>query len=446
MNLPRLGLFTRLFALYGATLALLTFAITALFWVISEDEALRELKDRHDTIVERFTSFANGLDLANRQSVQLQIARAAEEIKGDISVQYAGERQSTSPTLPSVESLTPLAVEVGQLHYAKYAGDYYLMYSLNLENASTDVSLIVTSAPVNRLVYAKPWVYWPWLLILLTVTSSYLILRRWFRPVANAVTTLRKIREGDLQARIHSHPSNELAELTRGINQMAAEVDKMVTSKNQLLLATSHELRTPLARMRVSLALLEDSERARELQRDVQKMSDLIEQLLEGERLQSGEYGLHFSRVYLPMFIAEVMREEQTFQQVLLVTAVPEIAIQLDVGRIKFLLRNLLTNAIKHNPAETDISLNVSVIDEFVEFKVCDQGAGISEEALSHLFEPFYRCENVFSDGNEGTGLGLYLCSQIAEAHGGILEVSSTLGEGTCFKALILQNDQKRKI
>lgn len=422
MKKPRLGLFSRFFLLFGVTTILLGFCIAAGMITFSEDKARSMITERHDSLVSMLST------IEDRTFAKKDLEKYAEQVKGQVLIRVNGERNTTWQDFPSVEALLEEAEQYDQLYFAKHESRYYLLYQL------PNGWVAVTSNPFNFIIF--PWwaVYWPWLLGLGIITASYLILRRWLRPVVNAVQSVKQISTGDFTEQIEQHPKNELADLTRGINQMATELKNMFDAKNELLLAISHELRTPLARMRISLALIEGETQAKQdIASDLSQMDKLIEQLLEGERLEQGHKALNLTSVYLPMLIDDVLSETDLMRNITLVGKVPEVAVSVDVGRVKFLLRNLLLNALKHNTADVTIRLTATTMSDVIEVSVEDSGQGIPSSAIEHLFEPFYRVENVKHRDTKGTGLGLYLCKKIAEAHGGELTVISESGKGCRF-------------
>ncbi|MDF2180283.1 ATP-binding protein [Aliiglaciecola sp. CAU 1673] len=425
MKLPKLGLFARLFFLFGLTTILLGMCFAAAKAVFSEDKAKALVEERQDKLVKMLVRIEE--KSANPEDVE----KVADEIKGDILIAHGNERFSTDADFPDLSELLsraePVGKPIGELYFVKHSSGYYLLHQ------SDKGWVAITSNPLNYAIY--PWwaVYWPWIAMLLVIACSYLILRRLMAPIFAAVNSVRAISTGDFSRKIARHPRNELAELTRGINQMSDELKAMFDAKNELLLAISHELRTPLARMKISLAMLESDEAAKEIERDLHQMDVLIGQLLEGERLEAGHKALHLKTLYLPSLIEEILAEPQLDGRIQLTASVPELALPLDAGRIKFLLRNLLLNSLKHNPEGTTVSLQVSEQGEQIELVVEDKGKGIPKEALPRLFEPFFCVENSSHRGTKGTGLGLYLCRKIALAHGGDLAVQSELGKGSRF-------------
>jgi len=427
--LIKLGLFSRFFALFGITTILLGICIALGANMFSERSAKNMVEERHDNLVKLLTKIHTKGDSLK------QLNKYAGDIKGDILRIQNDQRLVTNEKFPTIKTLLEDAEAIGQFNFAKYKGNYYLM--LKTENG-----WLVATSNVLSFVIAPWWaVLWPWFAIVFLLALSYFVLRRLLSPIFVAVNSVKAISEGNFEHTITKHPKNELAELTRGVNKMAAELKSMFDAKNELLLAISHELRTPLARMQISLAMMEKTNESNEIKSDLKHMDLLIGQLLEGERLESGHKSLHLNTIYLPILTEEILTEESLNGVVTLVNPAPEIAVVVDVGRIKFLLRNLLLNSLKHNDENVCVSLAFEQHNNMLTIAVKDTGSGIPEHALPQLFDPFYCVDNTTNRGVKGTGLGLYLCKKIAQAHGGELVVESQLGEGSCFTFSLPIND-----
>ncbi|BBN82569.1 hypothetical protein PA25_25540 [Pseudoalteromonas sp. A25] len=425
MNFPKFGLFSRFFALFGASTILLGLCFVAAYFVMSEEQALRQLDLRYKAMQAFFKS------IESTSPQHYQIHQYAEQIKGDIAIERQGQRFSNITDFPSIATLLEHASPFKAVFYAKYHSKYYLLYQL------PDGWVAITSTPFNLLVYSKWVVYWPWLLAITILCASYGILRYWLTPLMDMFSVVKQVSKGDFTQSIERIPNNEFAELIQGVNKMIADLNTMFEAKNELLLAVSHELRTPLAHMQVSLAMSHKDKHIEKVTQDIQHMEQLIEQLVEGERLRSGHQALHLTNNYLPALIDEILAESISFQRIRRVGEVPDVVLRVDVGRFKFLIRNLLNNALKHNNNDVECWLEVTADDNNLTLVVADQGRGISKAALSHLFEPFYRVSKVAYRDAKGIGLGLCLCKSIVEAHGGSIEVESKLGKGTRFIAFL---------
>lgn len=415
-----MGLYSRFFLLFGVTTLLLAILIALGSFTYSEEYAKRMILERHDRIYAMMTTYHDKeIDLD-------ELREAVKDPRAELMIVRGEEVWKTWENFPDKEVLMASAEPLQSLYISKHGSRYYLIAN------EGEMWVAATALIVNLVVYPSWLVYWPWLLALLVLTMSYMTLRRWLRPVTDALKSAQEISQGNFSYRIENHPKTELADLTHGLNHMATDLQQMFDAKKELLLAISHELRTPMARMKISLAMLESNSAAADLGKDIAQMDQLIEQLLEGERLEQGHKVLHLSSYYLPSFIEELIAEQDNFELFSIIGSIPEEAIQLDIGRIKFLLRNLLRNGIEHSKGEK-VSLEVKKnADEFV-FNVMDKGTGIPHASLDQIFEPFNSVENIDNRSTNGVGLGLYLCRKIAHAHGGQLSVTSAVGTGSCF-------------
>ena len=278
--------------------------------------------------------------------------------------------------------------------------------------------------------------HWPQLLplamLLLVLALLHHATRRLFSPLQTLKAGIARIGAGELDHRIEVRCHNELGELAQSINTMADDIQQLLEAKRQLLLAISHELRAPLTRLKLAVEMLDDPAQQDELQHDLKEMETLIEELLETERLSGRHRALNKSDVSLDDLLHELLRDN--FPAVALELELPdqEVRISVDSARLKLLVKNLLDNALRHNPADAPPPrLSLSLEPQLAVISVEDFGAGIEARHLPHLTEPFYRVDPSRRRETGGYGLGLYLCRVIAEAHGGRLAIHSEAGKGT---------------
>jgi len=278
----------------------------------------------------------------------------------------------------------------------------------------------------------------PLLVILTVLALLYHSTRRLFAPIKEIKNGITRIGAGELSHRLNIQRRDELGELGDSINAMADDIEQMLEAKRQLLLAISHELRSPLTRAKVSAAMLDNERQQAEIRYDLDEMETLIEELLETERLSTRHHILNKSETQLQPLITELL--EQYFPGQLIAVEMPEenISLIIDSARIKLLLKNILSNALKHNPDDAKpAKLSLEKMDETINITIQDHGRGIEPEHLPHLMEPFYRTDAARLRETGGYGLGLYLCKVIVEAHGGQLQIQSEIGQGTTVVVIL---------
>ncbi|NIV11523.1 MAG: GAF domain-containing protein [Aliifodinibius sp.] len=214
--------------------------------------------------------------------------------------------------------------------------------------------------------------------------------------------------------------------------------------QSDLISEMVHELRTPLASIQTAAHLISkleisDEQRrtmAETIQKEANRLSDLTTSFLEMARLESGRTQFRKETVNLEALLneaADLMRvriEEEGLQLKMEITPpLPEV--EGDWDKLKQVLINLMSNAIKYNRPNGVITLGGSKYKDRVSFYVRDTGRGIKPEHVEQLFEKFYRIPG--TENIVGTGLGLIISKKIVEGHGGTIEVNSELNLGTTF-------------
>lgn len=330
----------------------------------------------------------------------------------------------TAPDLNAMEihrriSQNGVDYSVGEFNHREYLVSHHPGYSLAFAIPHTRGSLHWRLAiPVSIL-----------LLILMLLHHAT---RSLFRPIKTLKEGVERIGHGELDHRVEINRRDELGDLAKSVNAMASDIQQMLEAKRQLLLAISHELRSPLTRAKVSLELLDDTNQRHELNRELNDMEQLIEELLETERLSTRHRILDKTESSLNELVPQFVAENFGDSSIRLDIPSEEIRANIDATRIKLMLKNLLENSLRHNgPDSQPPLLSLEQDQDELVFTVQDYGEGIEEQHLPHLTEPFYRVDPARQRQTGGYGLGLYLCRVIAEAHGGTLEIKSRRGSGT---------------
>ncbi|HTQ42584.1 MAG TPA: HAMP domain-containing sensor histidine kinase [Polyangiaceae bacterium] len=271
---------------------------------------------------------------------------------------------------------------------------------------------------------------------------------RWIvRPLEAISGAARQLGAGDLTARTGVQRSDELGDVGRAFDEMAERVQTLLLAERELLANVSHELRTPLARLRVALDIAgeagADAGRVSmaEMASDLAEIEAIVEDILTATRLdiEQGRAGtptlaLHLEEVS-PGTLCE--RAAERFRgrhprRPLDVSLGEAADVRADQVLLRRVLDNLLENADKYSPDPTrPVALRTSTQHGKVVFEVVDRGIGIPTGDLPRVFDAFFRGDRSRARSTGGVGLGLTLARRIVEAHGGTIEITSTVGAGT---------------
>jgi signal transduction histidine kinase len=268
--------------------------------------------------------------------------------------------------------------------------------------------------------------------------------------VDQIITEVREITDGRSLHRRLAEPvvKDELGRLAETLNQMMTRLERSFAALRRFTADASHELKTPLTVLRAgvervittpnlpqdTLATLEET-----LQ-EIKRMTELVDALLTLARADEGIAPLHREPVDLRGILAEVqetgelLAEEAGVTMEVATPAEPMI-VSADASRIRQLILNLLTNAVKYTPAGGSVRMQLGAGNGRVTLSVADTGIGIAAGDLPHIFDRFWRADSARTRTGErpGVGLGLAICKWIAEAHGGQIDVVSRPGRGTTF-------------
>jgi signal transduction histidine kinase len=259
-----------------------------------------------------------------------------------------------------------------------------------------------------------------------------------FKPIRAIRAGAEHIGRGNFDHRIETIRHDELGDLAADINKLAADVQNMLDAKRALLLGISHELRTPLSRMRLIIEFIDDDKQQQEIRAELIEMEKIIVSLLEAERLNSRHEPLSRSEVRVRALVDELIDDffDRDRDRIQVIDRSHGAVAKIDEARVSLLLKNLVSNALGYSPVNSGpVELTIDSQDAELVLRVRDYGPGISPDHAEHIGEPFYRGDPSRTRETGGTGLGLYLATLVARAHGGSLELVDTKGQGACFEA-----------
>lgn len=338
-----------------------------------------------------------------------------------------GETQLALVNPPHVTVTDPEGSQIGSLY----------LLPLNPRGRSSGEELFVGS--VNRSL-ASVAVVAGLAALLLTVLLS----RRILGPVESLTEAVRRMEKGDLTGRVEVRSKDEIGELAQAFNVMADSLRRNEELRRNMVSDIAHELRTPLTNIRCQIETIQDGlakpvrETLDSLYEETMLLNRLVEDLHELALAESGQLGLQLE----PVSVLEAFKQAASASEPAALSNhisidlddpadLPEVyADSLRVGQI---LRNLISNAIKHTPAGGRIRLTARARGPSVEVTVEDTGTGIEPEHLPYVFERFYRTDIARARATGGAGLGLAIVKQLVLAHGGEIRAESANGAGSRF-------------
>ena len=277
----------------------------------------------------------------------------------------------------------------------------------------------------------------------LAAVLTFLLSRRILAPVEGLSRAARALARGEFSQRVSVTSRDEVGELSRTFNVMAAELATTEEVRRGLVADVAHELRTPLSNIRGYLEGIRDGvvtanpDTLGSMHEEVMLLTRLIEDLQELALAESGQMNLYFQSCNLADLtrraVAGVQPSMESKGIILTMDIADEAPVNADPERIGQVLRNLLANATNYTGAGGSIKVALHRTGDYAQVRVEDTGPGIAETDLPHVFQRFYRVDKSRSRSTGGVGLGLTIAKRMVEAHGGRIAVESALGRGSTF-------------
>ncbi len=281
-------------------------------------------------------------------------------------------------------------------------------------------------------------------MILLIFISNKYFIRSIISPLREVTDISKKITAGSYGVSIDKKYEDEIGELVDAINEMSSEIARADKIKNEFISSVSHELRTPLTAIigwgetLTTVGVENKEEVARGIEiilKETRRLSKMVEELLDFARMESGRFTLYVDTVNIKAEFEETLfMYGDTFRKANLEMSYEqddedEIFISGDRERLKQVFFNMLDNAVKHGGEGGKVDIAVLRDGKNVKITIRDYGAGISEEELPYVKMKFYKGKSKA----QGNGIGLAVSDEIVKLHGGLLDIESTLGEGTAI-------------
>jgi len=292
------------------------------------------------------------------------------------------------------------------------------------------------------------------MMTLFVICMSIVMTQTITRSVQVLENATRRIADGELNLNVDIKGSNEITSLTKSLNKMRNTLKEEELRRSRFIMGITHDLKTPLALIKGYAEAIEDgvtgdpasrSSAVEIITSKADQLEDMISDLIDFVRMETGEWRSQLNHINLKEFLEKLVKAFYSDVALLRHTLVHDIAlpdnlfIPMDEKLVHRALENLINNAVRHTPSGSIIRLDAVQNKNLVEISISDNGPGIAEEDLCHVFEMFYRGSS--SRREHGMGLGLVVVKWVVDYHGWSISVSSggasTKDKGTYFTITI---------
>jgi two-component system OmpR family sensor kinase len=448
----------------AAALAIMGFAGTFLLhgYLISRDDAqLRAFaaftaKNRALPPRTRAPRLPRPGDMPLPSAFLIEVVSRGGPIEEVVRTGFHGQDQAPAPRLAASElraTTTPFTVQAGshawRVMIQALPGHRYGIVALSLDNILPVVGQLALIELLAGLIA----------LGLLIVTGFWLI-RASLAPLSDIERTAESIAAGDLSRRVPDYrPKTEVGRLAAALNTMLGRVEAAYQARaegelraqgseermRQFVADASHELRTPLTSIRGfadfhaqqgnAADRAETSRLIGRIRQEATRMGKLVDDLLLLAHLDEQRV-LDLRPVDLSSLAADALQDMRILypDRRLAMRAEPEpVIVNVDEARVRQVIANLLSNALRHTPPGTPVDVSVRLSSGEARLTVADQGPGMSPQQAERVFERFYRADPARSRASGGSGLGLSIVAALVSAHGGRSEVDTAPGRGCAF-------------
>ncbi|MFI0259222.1 ATP-binding protein [Streptomyces sp. NPDC017056] len=477
-SLPR-GLRARLvvaFLLVAAVSALTTAALTyreARNAILqrSQDTAIKDLRGQVNSLA---PDLAVPPTRADVDDFTRQLDRSGKARDWDVYVQYKGLAEKDRDTLRNpVVVPGELRESVEKRHVTAFQrvdrdGAPWLLIGMPVMQSQTEnrvasplsvyaqLPLYAEEANVEALVSAAQRGALP--VLGLAVVPALLAARGVLRPVRGLRQAAGRIAEGKLETRLEVKGADELADLSRTFNDMAAKLEesvadlrRMEANSRRFAADVSHELRTPLAAMTAVTDVLDEdadsldpdtASAVRLISQETGKLARMVEDLMEVSRFDAGAAALHLDEVDVAETIRKTLQARAWQGRV--GTELPDgVRARLDPRRLDVVVANLVGNALHHGGEPVRVLLRAPEPgDGRLVIQITDSGPGIDPEVLPHVFDRFYKADSARAR-SEGSGLGLAIAMENVRLHGGTMHAANDPEGGAVFTVELPLHEQE---
>ncbi|OIJ95636.1 sensor histidine kinase [Streptomyces colonosanans] len=363
-----------------------------------------------------------------------------------VTLALDGSWEARTHNAPPASTVTPCLTTSRSQQLAPYVAPAALMY---VSGPGRTATTFFDLSPANRLRIAG----WAAAVLVLTVAVTTLAGIRLVKPLRTLTAAAMRMKAGELSTRVPVRGDDEIARLSAAFNAMSLRRERLESVRRDMTNDIAHELRTPVSNIRGWLEAVEDglarpdAELVTSLLGQARQLQHIIDDLRDLSAAEAGELRLSPESVQVTELLSATATSNQATAAaagvtVRTVTTGP-VQVMADPVRIRQMVSNLVSNAIRHTPAGGSVTLSARVEadlggadpDEVATavIDVADTGTGIPADDLPHVFDRFWRADKSRNRQSGGSGLGLAIVRRLAEAHHGTVTATSTPGAGSTF-------------
>ena len=423
--------------------------------------------------VSAITSELTGNNSRAQKEEQLnKIFDEAEKVNADIFIQKSNGEYFSRKSKREILEKAHNIVEFDQTQNVNYFGDNGLLIISHASKGNNEYTIFIasddysvmdtqTSTTNSAKLFSTRTTFILVIIILILVLSitvmSLITAQGITKPMKKLTDGIEEISKGNLDYRIDYDSTNEIGVTVKALNEMAARLKESIRQRNeidesrkQMTAGIAHDLRTPLTSIKGYVEGLRDGiantpEKQKEYIQTIYNSANDIERLLNELQtislLERRSLELNKQEIKLHEFLTDYVADAQftakknNFE---IIYKEPKdddknITVSLDPARFSRVLMNIVSNSIKYASKARNGKLTITLngYDKSVIIALEDNGIGISDKNISHIFETFYRADQARTRVSDGSGIGLAVCKEIIEQHGGHIWATSTEGEGT---------------
>lgn len=434
-------LFLKIFLWFWLAMALIAGAVTLVTRTLQTEPIVRQwqvvvgesMKVHSQTAAQIFDAQGvAGLD------VFLKRLESSDRISAVGFYRASGEQIAGDNLPPDVSGTLRNSLLSGEAEFERFETYYLIGKTTALANGETAILVTQWERPRMSGGYALTTTQvWQIAAVILTAgLLCYALANYLTSPIVKLRHAARQFAEGDLQTRLNIKRRDELGELAREFDRMAARIETLVTSEKRLTQDISHELRSPLARLNVALELARAKSNdgtkplIERIETESNRLNEMISRLLVLSKLETGSETFSRTEVNLTRLFEQVVAdanfEAQANGKSVKILEKDAVKVFGNENLLRSAIENVLRNAVRYTKDGTSVEAELSRANKNAVISVRDYGAGVPEAELEKLFRPFYRVQMARERKTGGIGLGLAIAERAVHAHDGTIAAGNT--------------------